>query len=84
LGFTVPLPIQKSAPKIASLPIQKSTAKSFAAVNSKIGSRTTMMSIQKSTAKNMPLLIQKLAVMVKSFRLFFYLFLCVYNVNALK
>jgi hypothetical protein len=66
------------------LPIQKSTAKSFAAVNSKIGSRTTMMSIQKSTAKNMPLLIQKSAVMVKSFQLFLSLFFCVYNVNALK
>jgi len=45
LGFTLPLPIQKSAAKTATLPIQKSAAKNFATVDSDIGDKTVTLPI---------------------------------------
>jgi hypothetical protein len=68
----LPLPIQKSAAKTATLPIQKSTSKNFATVDSDIGSKIAMLPIQKSTAKTATLAIQKSVAMVESFRLYFF------------
>jgi hypothetical protein len=88
LGFTLPLPIQKSTAKIASLSIQKWAATNFIVADSEISTKTATLPIQKSVAKTATLPIQKLIarnyVVVDSeiisdggvFHLYFSFFVC--------
>jgi hypothetical protein len=82
-------------PKTASLPIQKSVAKNCVATNSEIRSqklhryrfrnqqpKTTSLLIQISAAKLCRCRFLKSAVIMESFRLYFSLFLGVYNKSA--